>query len=68
MWATSLRMILSSSIHLPAKFIMSLFLIDKYYSILSSVEGQPGCLDIMNKAGMNIDEQVSLSDGGAAFG
>ena len=37
----------------------------------SSVEGHLGCLQVlavMNKAAMNIVEQVSLWDGGASFG
>ena len=40
------------------------------FFIHSSVEGHLGCfqfLAIMNKAAMNIVEQVSLWDGGASF-
>ena len=33
-WVTSLRMIFSSSIHLPRNFIKSLFLIAEWYSIV----------------------------------
>ena len=73
-WVTSLRIIFSSSIHLPVNFMMFLFLIAQYYSIFcihSLAEGHLGCfqfLDITNKAAMNIAEQVSLRDGGASFG
>jgi hypothetical protein len=52
----SLRMIFSSSIHLPANFMKSLFLIVKYYPLCkcttfffihSSVEGHLGCFQFL---------------------
>ena len=79
-WITSLRMIFSSYIHLPAKFMMFLFLIAEYYFIVqvyhiffmhSLVEihlSYVQFLAITNKAAMNIVDQVSLQYGGASFG
>jgi len=78
-WVTSRRMVFSSYIHLPEKFLMSLFLIGKQYPIVwtshiffihSSVEehlGSSQLLAIINKAAMNIVEQESLSGVGASF-
>jgi hypothetical protein len=78
-WVTSLRMIFSSSIHLPANFIVIVFnsyiySIVKMYHILCihpSVEGHLGCFQlvaIINKAAMNIMEHVSFLYVGASFG
>ena len=65
---------------MPGKCIMSLFLLVEYYCIVwmyhiffiySSVEGHLGWLQflaIMNKADMNIVEQMSLWDVGASLG
>ena len=70
-WAPSLR-IFSISIHLPAKSMMSLFLIAEYHSIVemnhifcihSLVEGHLSCfqfLAIINKAAINVVEHLSL--------
>ena len=58
----------------PCENMMSLFLIAIVFYIFfihSSVEGHLGCfqfLAIMNKAAMNIVEQVSLWDVPASFG
>ena len=69
-------MIFSSSIHLLAKFMMPLFLIAEYNSIVqvnhvvcihSSVERYLGCfqfLTVTTKASMNIIKHVSLGYGG----
>ena len=74
-WVTSLRMIFSSSIHLPTNFLMSLFfkswvmlycVMYLIFFICSSVEGHLGCFqfgDIMNKAAMNIVGQLSSGFG-----
>ena len=72
-WVTLLSMIFSSSIHLPVKIRMSLFLMAenkillhkgaKFFFIHSLVEGHLGCfqfLAITNKATMNIIDQLSL--------
>jgi hypothetical protein len=72
-------MILSNSIHLPAKHMMILFLIAEYHFIvymytfsLAILQLRDiGCfqvLTIKNKAAVSIVEQVSLWDGGASFG
>jgi hypothetical protein len=55
--------IFSSSVHFLANFVMSLFLMDHIFFIHSSVEGHLVCfqvLAIMNKADINIVEQVYL--------
>jgi len=79
-WVTSLRMIFSSSIHLPAKSMMSLFFYSwmlfhyingpHFYSHCS-VEGYLGCfqfLAITNKTVMKMVENMSLWYDRASFG
>ena len=68
-------MVFSSSIHLPAKFMMSLFLIavqmNHIFYIFSLVEEHQGCfqfLAIRNKAAMNIVEHMTLWYDGVCFG
>jgi hypothetical protein len=62
---TSLRIIFSSSIHLPTKFVVVILIAGQYsivlmyliFCIYSSVEGHLGCfqlLAIINKAAVNI--------------
>jgi hypothetical protein len=72
-WVTSLRMIFSSSIHLPVNFMKSLFLLQKYhiFCIHLSVEGHLSCFQLLatiNKAAMSIVEHVSLLYVEASFG
>jgi len=79
-WVTSLRTVFSSSIHLPAKCMMSIFLIAVFNSIplcrqttfsLSMLELRHlGCFRfpaVTNEAAVNIVKQVSLWDGGASL-
>jgi hypothetical protein len=56
-WVTSLRMIFSSSIHLPTKLIISSFLINEEFSIVwgpgaTYSRGLP-CLAILRKDELN---------------
>lgn len=71
-WVTSLSIIFSSFIHLPAYFIILFCFTAEYYSIVymhhifiihSSVKGYLNCfhcLTIVNRAPMNMSEQVSV--------
>lgn len=61
-WVTSLRIIVSSSVHLPEDFKISFFLtVKEYYSVYmyhifvihSSVDGCIGCFQCLSRAAVN---------------